>query len=89
MDGRTADTLYRFEAGGAAERVVVGVEDALERNRGRGIRRHCSAFFGTPDARADPGTKLLAVPGRLASPVRQLLSLAIVQPYSSLIYSSK
>ena len=40
----------RLEADGAVERVVVGVEDALERKRGRCIRRHCSAFFGTPDA---------------------------------------
>jgi len=58
VDERISDTLYRFGTGGAAERVVVGVDNALERNRGRcwrgsirRIRRHCSAFFGRPDAR--------------------------------------
>ena len=45
VDGRVSLTPYRFAADGAAEGIVIGVDDSLERNQGggrSGIRRHCS-----------------------------------------------
>lgn len=65
IDDHVQAASHRFEAGGAAERVVIGVEDALERNRGRRwrgrIRRHCSALLDARRSlRSGPGTKVHA-----------------------------